>query len=248
MVDHMVEISRPRGRVDVQVGAGRRRRWSGEAKGRIVAESYAPGAVVSEVARRHDISAQHLFAWRKAARRGLLSLPADEAPLRGAFVADNFVCVPERVRLAATGARDRNVELTPLLSSVVFCRPKFPSRATISWQSGRLLGLDRELYQRGPAIRPRTIHKRCGGRRAHSSSLHGGHSMRRASRPAGRGRPYQSRCPQKIGAIVASGPVQLGVHSVASERASPARIRPALVVCSRAGGGASVHGRAPWCR
>ena len=80
MVDHMVEISRPRGRVDVQVGAGRRRRWSDEAKGRIVAESYAPGAVVSEVARRHDISAQHLFAWRKA-RAGLLSLPADEAPL-----------------------------------------------------------------------------------------------------------------------------------------------------------------------
>src|ERR1700681_1202958 len=69
MVDHMVETSRPRGRVDVQVGAARRRRWSDEAKGRIVAESYAPGAVVSEVARRHDISAQHLFAWRKAARR-----------------------------------------------------------------------------------------------------------------------------------------------------------------------------------
>ena len=80
MVDHMVEASRPRGRVDVQVGAGRRRRWSDEAKGRIVAESYAPGAVVSEVARRHDISAQHLFAWRKAARTGFLSLPADEAP------------------------------------------------------------------------------------------------------------------------------------------------------------------------
>ena len=80
MVDHMVESSRPRGRVDFQVGTGRRRRWSDEAKGRIVAESYAPGAVVSEVARRHDISAQHLFAWRKAARGGLLSLPADEAP------------------------------------------------------------------------------------------------------------------------------------------------------------------------
>ena len=69
MVDHMVDISRPRGRVDIQVGAGRRRRWSAEAKGRIVAESYAPGAVVSEVARRHAISPQHLFAWRKAAAR-----------------------------------------------------------------------------------------------------------------------------------------------------------------------------------
>jgi hypothetical protein len=37
-----------------------------------VAGSYAPGAVVSEVARRHDISPQHLFAWRKAARAGVL--------------------------------------------------------------------------------------------------------------------------------------------------------------------------------
>jgi transposase len=50
-------------------------------KGQIVAESYAPGAIVSEVARRRGLSPQHLFAWRKAARAGLLSLPADEAPL-----------------------------------------------------------------------------------------------------------------------------------------------------------------------
>jgi transposase len=81
MVDHMVDASRPRGRIDIQVGAGRRRRWSAEAKGRIVAESYARGAVAAEVARRHDISPQHLFAWRKAARAGLLTLPADPSPL-----------------------------------------------------------------------------------------------------------------------------------------------------------------------
>ncbi|WP_456708622.1 IS66-like element accessory protein TnpA [Bradyrhizobium sp. USDA 4452] len=67
--------------MDILVDAGRRRRWSDEVKGRIVAESYAPGAVASEVARRHGISPQHLFAWRKAARGGVLSLPADEAPL-----------------------------------------------------------------------------------------------------------------------------------------------------------------------
>ncbi|KRQ15372.1 IS66-like element accessory protein TnpA [Bradyrhizobium manausense] len=81
MVDHIVDASEPRGRVDIQVGAGRRRRWSAAVKGRIVAESYAPGTVVSEVARRHDLSPQHLFAWRKAARAGLLSLPAEDAPL-----------------------------------------------------------------------------------------------------------------------------------------------------------------------
>jgi transposase-like protein len=75
MVDHIVDASERRGGVDIRVGVGRRRRWRAEDKGRIVAESYAPGAVVSEVARRHDIMPQHLFAWRKAARAGRLTLP-----------------------------------------------------------------------------------------------------------------------------------------------------------------------------
>lgn len=81
MVDHIVDASAPRGRVEIRSGIGRRRRWSDEEKGRIVAESYALGAVVSEVARRHEISPQHLFVWRKAARAGRLALPADEAPM-----------------------------------------------------------------------------------------------------------------------------------------------------------------------
>ena len=81
MVDHIVDASERRGGVDIRVGVGRRRRWRSEDKGRIVAESYAPGAVVSEVARRHDITPQHLFAWRKAARAGQLTLPAEEAPM-----------------------------------------------------------------------------------------------------------------------------------------------------------------------
>src|SRR5256886_15705897 len=81
MVDHIVDASERRGGVDIRVGVGRRRRWRAEDKGRIVAESYAPGAVVSEVARLHDITPQHLFAWRKAARAGRLTLPAEEAPM-----------------------------------------------------------------------------------------------------------------------------------------------------------------------
>jgi transposase len=81
MVDHIVDASAPRGRVEIRSGVGRRRRWSDEDKGRIVAESFVPGAVVSEVARRHEISPQHLFAWRKAARDGRLTLPADEAAM-----------------------------------------------------------------------------------------------------------------------------------------------------------------------
>jgi transposase len=81
MVDHIVDASAPRGRVEIRSGVGRRRRWSDAEKGRIVAESLAAGAVVSEVARRHEISPQHLFAWRKAARAGQLTLPADGAAM-----------------------------------------------------------------------------------------------------------------------------------------------------------------------
>src|SRR5271156_6072198 len=78
MVDHIVDASERRGRIDIRAGVGRRRRWSDEAKGQVVAESYEPGAIVSEVARRHDISPQQLFGWRKAARAGRLVLPAAE--------------------------------------------------------------------------------------------------------------------------------------------------------------------------
>lgn len=81
MVDHIVDTSAHRGRVEIRSGVGRRRRWRAEDKGRIVAESFAPGAVVSEVARRYDIAPQHLFAWRRAARDGRLALPADEAAM-----------------------------------------------------------------------------------------------------------------------------------------------------------------------
>ena len=81
MVDDIFDTSRPRGRVEIRTGVGRRRRWSEEQKGRIVAESYLAGAVVSEVARRYEISPQHLFAWRKAARTGLLALPGEEGPM-----------------------------------------------------------------------------------------------------------------------------------------------------------------------
>lgn len=81
MVEHIVDASDRRSRVDIRIGVGRRRHWKDEDKGRIVAESFARGVVVSDVARRHDMSPQHLFAWRKAAREGRLILPAEEAPL-----------------------------------------------------------------------------------------------------------------------------------------------------------------------
>lgn len=64
-------------RLEVINGALGRRSWSSEEKGRIVAESMAPGVVVSEVARRHGLNPQQLFSWRHDAKQGRLVLPAD---------------------------------------------------------------------------------------------------------------------------------------------------------------------------
>ena len=55
-------------RVEILTGPGRRRRWSAEEKAQIVAETLAPGARVSEVARRWQICPQQVFGWRRQAR------------------------------------------------------------------------------------------------------------------------------------------------------------------------------------
>jgi transposase len=55
-------------RLEVLTGVGGRRRWSSDDKARIVEETLAPGATVSEVARRHDIRPQQLFGWRREMR------------------------------------------------------------------------------------------------------------------------------------------------------------------------------------
>lgn len=54
-------------RADV-LGVERRRRWSDNEKARILEETLAPGAKVSEVARRNDVAVSVLFTWRRKAR------------------------------------------------------------------------------------------------------------------------------------------------------------------------------------
>ncbi|HUZ66515.1 MAG TPA: transposase [Beijerinckiaceae bacterium] len=62
------------GRLDVLVGpTGRRHRTEAE-KARIAAESLAPGAVVSDVARRHGASRWQVYDWRRRFRTGRMSL------------------------------------------------------------------------------------------------------------------------------------------------------------------------------
>lgn len=58
-------------RFEVFTGSGRRREWSDESKAEIVAESYEPGVKVCAVARRHGLTPQQLFTWRRRARKPL---------------------------------------------------------------------------------------------------------------------------------------------------------------------------------
>lgn len=63
-----------------------RRKWTAEAKGQVVWASLAPGANVSEIARHHEISRQHLYLWRKAALVGELALPVDQDAMKALAV------------------------------------------------------------------------------------------------------------------------------------------------------------------
>jgi len=51
-------------RIEVMSGVERRRRWSREAKLRILAETDQPGVRIGDVARRHDIYPAQIRLWR----------------------------------------------------------------------------------------------------------------------------------------------------------------------------------------
>jgi transposase len=56
-------------RLEVFTGSGRRRAWAAEQKARIIAETYESGGTVSAIARRHGLTPQQLFGWRRNARQ-----------------------------------------------------------------------------------------------------------------------------------------------------------------------------------
>lgn len=63
------------GFVELLAAPAAKRRWSDDAKGRMVGETLVPGVTVNEVARRHGVKANHLSSWRTLARMGKLVVP-----------------------------------------------------------------------------------------------------------------------------------------------------------------------------
>src|SRR5215218_8313084 len=70
-------------RRELIVGSKRRRARSAREKASIVAETFAPGANVSEIARRHGLNRGLLFTWRRQVRSARPSPDADATSEEG---------------------------------------------------------------------------------------------------------------------------------------------------------------------
>jgi transposase len=76
-------------RLELITGSKRRRARSAREKAAIVAETFAPGANVPEIARRHGLNRGLLFTWRRQGRRarpGLVAEATSEGERGPAFV------------------------------------------------------------------------------------------------------------------------------------------------------------------
>jgi transposase len=97
-------------------GPERRRRWTRAEKAQIVEESLAIGASVAEVARRHDVHANLLHAWRRQVRTGTVVAERDSEMARDggcrfvpvAVASDGKTAPPTR---GAAGGRPAVIEV-----------------------------------------------------------------------------------------------------------------------------------------
>lgn len=81
-------LARPR-RLEVLTCPERRRKWADDVKVAIVAEALEPGVVVSDVARRHDVTPSQLFGWMRRFRDEALARRAPpETPMFAPAVVD----------------------------------------------------------------------------------------------------------------------------------------------------------------
>ena len=85
ILDHTLKSDVRARRLEVLTETGRRRWFSKGDKARIVEETLVQGAVVSEIARRHGLTPQQVFTWRRQARR-LPTPMADDPPFVPAVV------------------------------------------------------------------------------------------------------------------------------------------------------------------
>ncbi|TAU13134.1 transposase [Rhizobium ruizarguesonis] len=89
-------------RFEVFTGDGRRREWSDDQKARIIEENCELGVTVCPVARRHGLTPQQLFTWRRLARKPaeVLSVPRENPMFAPAVVVSPEKPEPKKARPA----------------------------------------------------------------------------------------------------------------------------------------------------
>ena len=99
--------------IEVLSSPERRRRWSAEQKRSIVAEAFASGASVCEVARRADVVPSLIYRWRRELRTAAVGFAEvvvapgpDERTLAGSPALEIELGRDIRVRVAATAPKD----------------------------------------------------------------------------------------------------------------------------------------------
>lgn len=92
-------------RIEVLTGTARRRRWSSAEKSAIVAESFAPEAVTSDIALRHGVHRNQLYGWRRELRLAAGATGALAVPEFVPVVAEDHVTVaPAAIEIEIVGA------------------------------------------------------------------------------------------------------------------------------------------------
>ena len=121
MDDHSDDIRRPLSpRIEVYAGGGRKQ-WPDDLKAQIVADSLEPGAIVTDVARRHGCRPQQVHDWRRRARLGQLVLPAS---------ADTLSFVPLVSELALPATAEASVSPETSTVTVEFLGARVEVRGT----------------------------------------------------------------------------------------------------------------------
>ncbi len=94
-LDHKLEpeVTEVR-RLEVITGTGRRRRFTEDFKARVVEETLVSGAVVSDVARRHGLTPQQVFTWRRQARHAATTIKSEAPQFVPAIVETSLLSRP----------------------------------------------------------------------------------------------------------------------------------------------------------
>jgi transposase len=104
-----------------QPGATKRRQYSEALKRQMVAETQAPGASVSIVARRHDVNSNQLFRWRRQ--------------LLPKAVVESGAMVP--VEIAPDGDRPRRTDREGVIEIAFGCGARVRLRGEVSAETLR---------------------------------------------------------------------------------------------------------------